>query len=411
MVAVEGYTKKQLKKLFGGKAKREAALADTKTPAKAVQSPCDKNQIRNPETGRCVLIDGVIGSKILGVNSSKTPPRTESKNAFSNKQPKIPNKKSVIRLPRILFDPETYGKSQTTKGIAFATSNENRPNVFGMQSNVQDALVPWLTKQAQYIAKLNMDDFLTISAYANDSDKWLGKYQSNEETKPPKRYYQTYLGGGSVPFVVPLYPQIRKLVDSGKIPAKKLTRPLKLMGDKDLKSDIKIFMDKTKPEKQRYEAFAEISQNLSGFAYQSGLKEYELDLQRIVMQAPPTEKKLTLFRGAKKLYMKMNKPTIVKQFSSTAYSTWQPLHFGTEGFHRIELPPGSRALAMSIVNPWNDGGEDEILLPMNSEYVPKMSHPAKRWVLPNIVTGTAPLRASEIKKVETATNFIVKTPK
>jgi hypothetical protein len=126
--------KKEHKK---GKKESNKKESNNKEPKKKEEKPCDKDKIRNPETGRCVLKTGAIGKKILEKNSPKksnnsfkTPPKNFKSKGYLKINNKKINKisgpvKIIILKPKIDF----YKKYKLPLFILFSDIHESIRNM------------------------------------------------------------------------------------------------------------------------------------------------------------------------------------------------------------------------------------------------------------------------------------------
>ena len=383
-----------------------AAAAPPARPVAAAESP--KNTLgrkifKGPKGGEYVLDSS--GKKIYkfkkpGGAAAVAPPAAMDRNGFSAEIPKINIKRITIEVPRIRFDASAFQKKYSDRKIDVYKAKADRSNVFVVRDTNIDALTPWFKKQASFINNLSMDDFLTLAAYTNRSHTWIGPYMAKGKVENLSGVSETR--GGS--FVIPLFPQMRRIIDS-------LDRVPNI--DSLLRGDITpfaieqydIFCNKTYSDKRRYDAYSKfyIYSRIKGKYLKEAMDMYIKDLQSIILRSPPIEKSVFLYRGSHTMYMKLDGKDTIGTFSSAAFTTSYPLSYGSEGYHRIELRPGSHAIALAIVNPWNSTGEYEILLPMNIEYTPRYDRRVKRWLV----------RDDRMTKKTTeysVFNFIVRTP-
>ena len=128
--------KKKSKKKESKKKESKKKESKKKEPNKKEEKSCDKDKIRNPETGRCVLKTGAIGKKILEKNSRK-----KSKNSFKSQKEfkskgylKINNKKInkisgpvkiMILKPKLEF----YKKYKLPFFILFGDIHDSNTNM------------------------------------------------------------------------------------------------------------------------------------------------------------------------------------------------------------------------------------------------------------------------------------------
>ena len=108
---------------------------------------------------------------------------------------------------------------------------------------------------------------------------------------------------------------------------------------------------------------------------------YARDLQSIILRSPRLDAPLSVYRGSTENYATDKKYT-TRSFSSAAYDAKYALGYGIAGYHRMEIAQGSHAIALFVINMWNDKGEFEVLLPIGTEYMPTTDHgrKVKRWI-------------------------------
>jgi hypothetical protein len=316
---------------------------------------------------------------------------------YSDVVPTVQLKTTRIELPKILFDPKEFAKKYMGRKIVAHKAHVNRKNVFVLRDTNVDALAPWFKKQADFIKNLSMDDFMTVLAYTNKSHTWIGPYLAKGEIKTLTIVSKT--------FAAPLYPQMKKMIDSlDAVPDMDtvLTNVSKTKR-RTVQTYYDVFTDKKNRDFMRYQAYRLMSDHINPFFMKSAMDLYAKDLQAIILRAPPIEKPMFLYRGSTTMYMKLDRKQTIDSFSSASFIPSYSLGYGTKGYHRIELAPGSHALALAIVNPWNSTGEYEILLPMHVEYTPKYDRGVKRWIVRND-------KPRKDKFTYTVSDFTVKTP-
>jgi len=125
------------KKKESNKKESNKKESNKKEPKKKEEKPCDKDKIRNPETGRCVLKTGAIGKKILAKNSPKksnnsfkTPPKDFKSKGYLLINNKKINKisgpvKIIILKPKIDF----YKKYKLPLFILFGDIHDSNRNM------------------------------------------------------------------------------------------------------------------------------------------------------------------------------------------------------------------------------------------------------------------------------------------
>jgi hypothetical protein len=405
LYVLNSYGKKLYKFAATASAKRLAtgAAPPAAAPAPPAAGESPKNAVgrkifKGPKGGEYVLDSR--GKKIYKFKKpGGAAPAPVNENGFSAEIPKINLKKTTIEVPRIRFDASAFQKKYSDRKIDVYKAEADRSNVFVLRDTNVDALTPWFEKQANFINGLGMDDFLTLVAYANRSHTWIGPYLAMGKVKNLSGVSNSR--GGS--FVIPLFPQMKRIIDSlDRIPDINTV----LRGDitPSAINQYDIFCNKTYSDKQRYDAYSKvyIYSYINERYVREAMDMYAKDLQSIILRSPPIEKSVFLYRGSRTMYMKLDGKHRIKSFSSASFTPAYPISYGTEGYHRIELRPGSHAVALAIVNPWNSTGEYEILLPMNIEYTPRYDRRVKRWV----VSDTR----GKQKTAYAISNFTVQTP-
>lgn len=381
-------------------ARPAAVPAPVPAPAASPKNTLGRKILKGPKGGEYVLDSR--GKKVYKFKRATT--AAGPSNTYSNLPPMLNFQRALLEVPIIRFNGATFSKMHASRKIGVYKAHSNRQNVFVMRNTNVDALMPWFKKQAEFIDGLRMDDFLTVSAYANKSHTWIGPYLAKKSVKT--------LADVSKAHAKPLFPQMKKLIDSYSS-APNVDLVLSFGGIRSsvtnvMKEKYAEFCDKTKMDAQRYAAYSYIFEGYGMYQFinknfmQIAMDMYAKDLQSIILRSPPVEKSMFLYRGSRSMYMKLDRKHAIKSFSSAAFVPSYPLAYGKQGYHRIELLQGSHALALAIVNPWNSVGEYEILLPMGVEYTPKFDRGVKRW----IVKDEDPRH----KATYVVSNFTVKTP-
>lgn len=386
---------------------RPAPVRPAPVPSASPKNALGRKILKGPKGGEYVLDSrGKKVYKFKRAPAAAVSNRTAAgpSNTYSSLPPILNFQRTLLEVPIIRFNGATFSKTHASRKIGVYKAHSNRQNVFVLRNTNVDALTPWFKKQAEFIDELSMDDFLTVSAYANKSHTWIGPYLAKKTVKT--------LADVSKAYAKPLFPQMKKLIDSYSS-APNVDFVLSFGGIRSsvtnvMKEKYAEFCDKTKMDAERYAAYSYIFEGYGMYQFinknfmQIAMDMYAKDLQSIILRSPPVEKSMFLYRGSRSMYMKLDRKHAIKSFSSAAFVPSYPLAYGKQGYHRIELLPGSRALALAIVNPWNSVGEYEILLPMGVEYTPKFDRGVKRW----IVKDEDPRH----KATYVVSNFTVKTP-
>jgi hypothetical protein len=131
-----------------------------------------------------------------------------------------------------------------------------------------------------------------------------------------------------------------------------------------------LFDDKKTPLGTRYVAFQMLlrGNDFSDRTLKMALTMYSKDLKRLFAAAPATTSDMVVFRGVLTNLIGAKKVVTTKEPSSTSFSmeyagAYSESNKGNGRIIRINLPKGSKCLALCVVNSFSDAGEFEILLP------------------------------------------------
>jgi hypothetical protein len=131
-----------------------------------------------------------------------------------------------------------------------------------------------------------------------------------------------------------------------------------------------LFDDKKTPLGTRYVAFQMLMRgnDFSDRTLKMALTMYSKDLKRLFAASPATTKDMTVFRGVLTNSIGSKKIVVTKEPSSTSFSmeyagAYSESNKGGGRIIRIDLPRGSKCLALCVLNSFSDAGEFEILLP------------------------------------------------
>lgn len=217
-----------------------------------------------------------------------------------------------------------------------------------VQNNVRTGVSQvWLKRQAAYIRGLSEYDFKTLLAFTHNSSTWVGKYERTGNLPNIGNYYDTF------------NTSVLNNANKRKIRSKKLMilRPLvpqirKILGD----------------------AAANTNRLKNNSLHRKALDMYRADLHRIIRNAPALPATMMVYRGLQTDPFKGSVGTVhrVKGFSSTSYhASWGTYYArGRDAnMQRIKLLRGTHVIAASILNPWENGGQGEIIINSGTKYI------------------------------------------
>jgi hypothetical protein len=218
--------------------------------------------------------------------------------------------------------------------------------VVAMQA--KDFDLDWFRRQNAYVSKLSDYDFWTVQAHTNRSHQWIGPYTYRGNI-PTFRM----LGGEG--HLVPLWPQIRKMILNGTYTSKS-----------GWVRDFKTLTDET----HRYNLLKHNLPNVPANIKREALEMYKKDLKRIIAGAPKTKKKMIVYRGSGFDIFKGNPGHWykLKSFCSGAYNVNHALGYGTM-VTRVTVLPGSPVLLVAGTNQWGRDGEYEIMVNLDTHYL------------------------------------------
>ena len=300
-----------------------------------------------------------------------------------------------VTIPQIRLLPsgDDTGFMRGQRDITFKI-NTVSPEEFGTQP-VDNS---WLQAQAAYFMKLDNDDLYSIISFTVRSHQWItpflrsGKLPGSKELKMIVQDSQ----------LAPLFPQMRTLVDRGTTVFGKKSISKEMFTDVDHRKYVRdLFVDKKTPLGTRYVAFQMLlrGNDFSDRALKMALVTYNRDLKRLFAGSPATTKKMTVFRGVLTNLIGSKKVVQTKEPSSTSFSmeyagAYSESNKGsaTGRIMRIELPKGSKCLALCIVNSFTEAGEFEILLPAGKFIVENTSIRRKLGKNVNVLTNTLKMK-------------------
>lgn len=232
--------------------------------------------------------------------------------------------------------------------ILYGHNNYNKAvfeRLFGKDGMSLDAA--WMRECDDYIRGLNKYDMFTLAGYTNHSHWYINSYMAGTMTEEA---LQSRLASRTnhTKWYFPFYMQARSIFDEIDLDmdvtvgnrTKRLSYWLSRI-EKDSMSD-------------GYMVFIEIMQHLPWAFWVKTMNLFKDDLERIIAGAPPTKKRIVVYRGVKDDYFA--RPEEVKRgyhtsatFLSTTLSPRYANLFRGEHccFKRITILPGSRALFMS----------------------------------------------------------------
>lgn len=240
------------------------------------------------------------------------------------------------------------------------------PSEFGTQKIDEK----WLEKQADFMMKLDDHDLFTIISFTTRSHQWVVPFMRSGKL-PGKKELKNIVQDG---LVTPLYPQFLVLVSRKVAVFGKKSLDTEMFQDQEHRTYVRnLFLDEKTPEDTRYLAFQMLlrGNDFSERALRMALNLYVKDMKRLTNRCPRTTTEMTVFRGQLENFVPKNaKVWNVKEFLSTTFSLSYALAYSTNDTNRTKgriirlfVPKGSPCLALCIVNPFDDVGEFEILLP------------------------------------------------
>lgn len=268
-----------------------------------------------------------------------------------------------VTIPQIRLIPTDTSFVRGSRDVGFELKTVSSPSEFGTQPVDEN----WLKKQSDFFMKLDDDSLYSAIVYTNRSHQWItpflrsGKLPGAKELKLIVQDSQ----------LAPLYPQIRTLVDRGvKVYGKKSLNKNMFSNSDHRKYVRDIFDDKNSPLGTRYVAFQMLlrGNDFSDRTLKMALTMYAKDIKKIFATAPPASRNMTVFRGVLSNLIGDKKIVQTKEPSSTSFSMeyageYSESNKGGGRIIRIDIPKGSKCLALCVLNSFSDAGEFEILLP------------------------------------------------
>ena len=251
---------------------------------------------------------------------------------FCHEPADVPRKACTLRKANI----SVYNSPMVSDGTMVAT-------------RASDIDLDWFKRQDAYVKNLSDYDFWTAQAHTNRSHSWIGPFLYRG-TVP------TYLPGADGKHIVPLWPQIRKLI---------LDRPV------GPHSTWMTTFKTSTSEKARYDIYKSNTRNIPPPIMKRALEMYRDDLKRIIAGAPKSRKKMILYRGASFDIFRSTKGHWhnLESFCSAAYDLNHALAYEGGTMQRITVLPGTPVLLVAGMNQWNFAGEYEIMVNFGTKYL------------------------------------------
>ena len=217
-------------------------------------------------------------------------------------------------------------------------------------NRAKDIDLDWFRRQDAYVKNLSDYDFWTAQAHTNRSHSWIGPFLYRG-TVP------SYLPGTNGKHMVPLWPQIRKMILDGTF-----------------RSAGYYWVDQFKrssSETARYNLYKSNTSNIPRPVIKLALEMYRDDLKRIIAGAPKSRKKMILYRGASFDIFRSTRGHWhnLESFCSAAYDLNHAIGYEGGTMQRITVLPGTPVLLVAGMNQWNAEGEYEIMVNYGTKYL------------------------------------------
>jgi hypothetical protein len=257
---------------------------------------------------------------------------------FCHAPASVPRKACTLRKATI----SVYNSPMVTDGTMVAT-------------RASDIDLDWFKRQDAYVKNLSDYDFWTVQAHTNRSHSWIGPFLYRG-TVP------SYLPGTDGKHILPLWPQIRKMILDGTV---------KRRSGSDGWRDAWFEDFKRMSEKSRYDMYRANMSNLSAVVMKRALEMYRDDLKRIISGAPKSRKKMILYRGASFDIFRSTKGHWhnLESFCSAAYDLRHALAYEGGTMQRITVLPGTPVMLVAGLNQWDKNGEYEIMVNFGTKYL------------------------------------------
>lgn len=252
---------------------------------------------------------------------------------FCHAPASVPRKACTLRK----VDVKVYNSPMVNDGTMVAT-------------RASDIDLDWFKRQDTYVKNLSDYDFWTAQAHTHLSHMWIGPFLYRG-TVP------TYLPTGA-PHIVPLWPQIRKLILDG------------VYTSEGHYFWVDRFKESTS-ESARYNLYKSNTRNIPPPIMKRALEMYRADLRRIIAGAPKSRKKMILYRGASFDIFRSTKGHWhnLESFCSAAYDLNHALSYERGTLQRITVLPGTPVLLVAGMNQWGYAGEYEIMVNLGTKYL------------------------------------------
>lgn len=236
-----------------------------------------------------------------------------------------------VQIPRVINSLNNNDKQYVNTLLKNGTVLAVHPDYVPLQS--------WIDAQNNYINSLNDYDLETAMAYTVRSYEWIGEWLRTRNTS--KLNFTTNKN-----FVVPLYPQIMRIIQNSN--------------NAWAKNALNI---------NNRNRFIYMLRFVPDDILTAALELYTKDLHRIIKNAPPLPKQMIVFRGIDTDVFK-GKLGAVHKLTEFASSSYVPQSsYATHGYIRIKLLKGTRVLLLQGLNKWKTHGEYEVLVNIGSKYI------------------------------------------
>ena len=271
-----------------------------------------------------------VRSRLRGNN----PTETTMVVPFCHAPASVPRKPCKIRKAKI----SVYTSPMVNDGTMVAT-------------RASDIDLDWFKRQDAYVKNLSDYDYWTAQAHTNRSHSWIGPFLY-------RKALPSYIPGSVGKHIVPLWPQIRKLILDGTFMA---------AGHYYWVVSFKGFTSET----ARYDLYKSNTRNIPTHIMKLALEMYRDDLKRIIAGAPKSRKKMILYRGASFDIFRSTKGHwhSLESFCSAAYDMKHTLGYEGGTMQRITVLPGTPVLLVAGMNQWNVNGEYEIMVNIGTKYL------------------------------------------
>ena len=253
---------------------------------------------------------------------------------FCHEPASVPRKACNIRKAHI----SVYTSTMVDDGSVVAT-------------RASDIDLDWFKRQDAYVKSLSDYDFWTAQAHTNRSHAWIGPFLY-------RGFVPTYIPGTDGKHMVPLWPQIRKMILNGTFKAE---------GTYFWVDSFKTLTNET----ARYNLYKNNTSNISRSVMKRALEMYRDDLKRIIAGAPKSRNKMILYRGATFDIFRSTTGHwhTLTSFCSASYDLKHALGYEGGSLQRITVLPGSPVLLVAGMNQWDVNGEYEIMVNLGTKYL------------------------------------------